>query len=108
MPLDFRDQRDIVLLFYSPVYGGCVKLPAMKEEILSAVVGSVRSFLGSGVKRAQVGRAVPSVCHEKLGARNHEVDTDKQGNMELPSQVGNELEESIPGVFKVAEPLRPW
>ena len=108
MPLDFRGQCDIVLLFYGPVYGGCVKLSAMEEEILSAVIGCMGSLLGSGVDRSQVDRAVPPVCHEKLGAGNHEVDTDKRGDMELPSRVGDEFEEPIPGVFKVAEPFRPW
>ena len=74
MPLNLRSQRDIVFLLYGPVYGGCVKLSAMEEEILSAVIGSVRGLLRSGVERSRVDRAVPSVCHEKLGARNHEVD----------------------------------
>ena len=82
-----------------------MKLSAMEEEILLAVVGSMGSLLWSGVERSRVDWAVPPVCHEKLGARNHKVDADKWGNMELSSRVGNELEEPIPRVFKVAEPL---
>ena len=107
MPFDFHGQRDVILLFYGPIYSGCVKLSAMEEEILSAVIGSMGSLLRSGVERMRVDRAVPSICHKKLGAGSHEVDVDKRGDMELPSRVGNELKEPIPRVFKVAEPFWP-
>ena len=105
MLFNFGSQCDVILLFYSPIYSRCVKLSVIEEEILSAVIGSVRSLLRSGVERSRMNWAVPSICHEKLGARSHEVNADKQGDVELPSWVGDELEEPIPRVFEVAEPL---
>ena len=105
---DFGGQCDIVLLLYSPVYGGCVELLTMKEEVLLAVIGSVRSLLGSSVERMRVDWAVPSVHHKELRVGSHEVDMDKRGNVKLSGWVRNELEESISRVFKVVEPLWPW
>ena len=68
MPLDFRGEGDVVLLFYSPVYCGCVKLSAVEEEILSSVIGSMGDLFRSGVERSRVSRTVSPVGYEELRA----------------------------------------
>ena len=47
------------------------------------------------------------VGHEELGAKDCEVDADEGGYVELSCWVGNKLEESVPWVFKVTEPVGP-
>ena len=107
MSLDLCRKRDVVFLLQGPVYRGCVELSVVEEEGLPPVVGCVRNFLWSSMKGTRVNRTVPSVGHEKLRAEGCEVDANERSDMELPSRVWNELEESVPRIFEVAEPVSP-
>ena len=60
------------------------------------------------MERAQVDWTVPSIHHEKLRTRGHEVNTDEGSNMKLPGQVSDKLEKPVPQFFEVAEPFGSW
>ena len=48
-------------------------------------------LLGSGVERAGVNMAVPTICYKKLGTVGHKVYADEGGDMQLARWVRNDV-----------------